>query len=63
MIIQGGSDHEKFWPPLRHDYAESDDTAELRQFMDSILKTTNKENPLKLYCQLTLEVSDVILKR
>ena len=62
MNTQGCSDHEKCWPPIRHDYAESDDTAVLRNFLDSTLKTTSKERPLKLYCQLTLEVNDVIFK-
>merc|ERR1712136_519583 len=65
LFINGGggcSDHERCWPPIRHDYAESDDTAELRTFLDSALKTTSKEHPLKLYCQLTLEVNDVIFK-
>ena len=62
MNTQGCSDHEKCWPPIRHDYAESDDTAVLRNFLDSTLETTSKERPLKLYCQLTLEVNDVIFK-
>ena len=61
--MQGGSDHEKFWPPLPHDYAASDDTAELRTFLDATLKTTSSDRPLKLYCQLTCTVSDIILKR
>ena len=61
--MQGGSDHEKFWPPFRHDYAASDDTGELKAFLDAELKTTSKEHPIKLYCQLTPEWSDIVLKR
>jgi len=65
LFINGGggcSDYEKCWPPIRHDYANSDDTVVLRNFLDSILKTTSKERPLKLYCQLTMQENDVIFK-
>ncbi len=62
-MLQGCKDHTRFWPPLKHTYAASDETSELKLFIDNALQSTSKEHPLKLYCQLTPEWEDIVLKR
>ena len=58
-----GKDHHKFWPPLDLRYAGTDDTDELKSFMDNALHSVTNARPLKLYCQLTTTAEDIILKR
>ena len=58
-----GKDHHKFWPPLDLRYAGTDDTNELKSFMDNALQSVTNARPMKLYCQLTTTAEDIILKR